>query len=337
MFSCIRTLLNQKSLSNTAYLLGILTFFAVSACKTSGQSGAKAADLLQTKSLLWRVSGNGLKTPSYVYGTIHMIPRDSFFLTDATKRVLGESKRITFEINMKDMSNPLKLLGLMSKMNMKGGKKLSDLLSKEDYALVKEALGKRGMPMAMLERMKPMFLSSMIETGEGDDAQMGGITMSPTDDDKPKSKMTAYEMELMQIADKQKKEMAGLETMEFQMSIFDSIPYQAQAQMLVDAVKKKSEGSDEFAKMVQLYRTQDVQQMAKMSVQDDPNPADKNEMSQYENLLLNNRNRTWIPKMGKMMSEKPTFFAVGAGHLGGEKGVLRLLQLAGYKVEPLLQ
>ena len=40
--------------------------------------------------------------------------------------------------------------------------------------------------------------------------------------------------------------------------------------------------------------------------------------------------------MEKAMQAKPTFFAVGAGHLGGEKGVLNLLKKQGYTVKAVL-
>jgi uncharacterized protein YbaP (TraB family) len=48
---------------------------------------------------------------------------------------------------------------------------------------------------------------------------------------------------------------------------------------------------------------------------------------------LKKRNQNWIPVMGRMMAEKPTLFAVGAGHLGGKSGVVALLRKAGYRVE----
>ena len=56
-------------------------------------------------------------------------------------------------------------------------------------------------------------------------------------------------------------------------------------------------------------------------------------MGNYDDILLKNRNRNWIPIMGRMMREAPTLFAVGAGHLGGESGVVALLRKEGYKVE----
>ena len=57
--------------------------------------------------------------------------------------------------------------------------------------------------------------------------------------------------------------------------------------------------------------------------------------SQFEKDLLETRNSSWIPKISKIVAEKPTFFAVGAGHLGGEKGVIALLRKQGFTVKAI--
>lgn len=83
--------------------------------------------------------------------------------------------------------------------------------------------------------------------------------------------------------------------------------------------------------MLELYRNQDINAMHSMI------GDDRSGMGGYEDILLNNRNRNWIPVMGRMMREQPTLFAVGAGHLGGESGVVALLRKEGYKVEVALE
>lgn len=266
-------------------------------------------------SLLWEITGKGLKEPSYLFGTIHLIGKSDFILTDATKKSLEKAKRVTFEINMEEMSDISVLMPLMMKAFMADGKTLSDLLKPEDYTLVKTHFEKMGMPMMMLERLKPMFLSSM-----NPDA-MGGLG----DED---SNMMSYEMELMKLAQAQKKPVAGLETAEFQMSMFDSIPYEAQAEMLVESIKSTSAGDDELKKLVDLYKKQDINGLYNMLNAD-------SDLSKYDELLLVNRNKNWIPVMGKMMTEQTTFFAVGAGHLAGKQGVINLLREAGYTLKPL--
>lgn len=274
--------------------------------------------------LLWEISGKDLKKPSYLYGTIHMIPKEDFFLSDEAKKAIAASEKVTFEINMKDMSNPLALMGVMMKAMMPNGMRLKDLISADDYKLVQNRFDSIGMPMMLLERVKPMFLSALVD---GDGAQMNPLDTTSTD-----QKTVSYEFEIMHIAEKQKKEFGGLETMEFQMGIFDSIPYKAQAEMFVKSIKTGSKGGDsEFRKMVEMYKAQDIETMASML-----NSGDDTEgLGQYETLLVTTRNLNWIPLMAKSMKLKQTFFAVGAGHLGGKKGVINLLKQEGYTLKPL--
>ncbi len=274
--------------------------------------------------LLWEISGKDLKKPSYLYGTIHMIPKADFFLSDAAKNAIAASEKVTFEINMKDMSNPMALMGVMMKAMMPNGMRLRDLISAEDFTIVKNRFDSLGLPMMMLDRIKPMFLSAMVD---GDGAQMNPLDTTSTD-----QKTVSYEFEIMHIAEKQKKEFGGLETMDFQMGIFDSIPYKAQAEMLVKSIKTGSkEGDSEFSKMVEMYKAQDIETMATMlNSNDEPGG-----LGQYETLLVTTRNLNWIPLMAKSMAQKQTFFAVGAGHLGGQKGVVSLLRKEGYTLKPL--
>ena len=230
---------------------------------------------------------------------------------------LEKAQQIAFEIDMEDMMDFTKLMPLMMKAFMANDTTLSDLLSDEDYALVKEHFEAVGLPLMFLERIKPMFLSAlggddMFSMGSGDDSQV-----------------VSYEMELMQMAQQRKLPIEGLETAEFQMSMFDSIPYTVQAEMLVESIKSEDTGDGQFAQMVALYKNQDLQGMQSM-MEDEASG-----IGGYEDLLLVRRNRNWIPVMGKLMLLKPTFFAVGAGHLGGDEGVVALLREAGYMVKPL--
>ncbi|MCC6725477.1 MAG: TraB/GumN family protein, partial [Saprospiraceae bacterium] len=97
----------------------------------------QTAPTKEENALLWRISGKGLATASYLYGTIHMIGKEDFFLTDSTRSAIDRAKLVTFEINMEDMMDLSSQLGLMMKSFMAGGKTLKDLLNKEDYELVK--------------------------------------------------------------------------------------------------------------------------------------------------------------------------------------------------------
>jgi len=263
----------------------------------------------QEKSLLWQISGNGLTQPSYLYGTIHLICPQDYFMTDSTKSAFEKTGQVYLEL---DMDDPSMMSKMMQTALFKDGKKLKDYLKPEDAMLLNDYFKqKMGMGLDQLNGMKPFTVMSML--------YMTLLSCQPQ----------SYEMVFTQMATNAKKEMLGLETVEFQMGIFDQIPYEKQAALLADMVRKKEDSTKEFAQMVALYKTQDVEGLLKAM---DESEWDFNG---YEDLLLANRNAAWIPVIQKAMQEKPTFFAVGAGHLGGEKGVLNLLKKQGYTVKPV--
>ncbi len=303
--------------NTVALFFSILFVFSSILAQEATPSNRTSDKLLPTeKALLWEISKNELEEPSYLFGTIHMINKEDFFLSDLTKENFKKSERVTFEINLEEMMDFTALMPLMMKAFMSDGITLKDILKEEDYQLIEEHFNEKGIPLMFLERIKPMFLSVLIS----DDFSQEGLTGGD---------IVSYEMELLEIARDQEKEIGGLETAEYQMSMFDSIPYKAQAEMLVESIKTGDTGDDQFKEMVDLYKNQDIQGMQDMVV------ADAEGIGKYEELLLVNRNKNWIPVMAEMMEDKPTFFAVGAGHLGGEKGVIALLRAEGYKVVPL--
>jgi uncharacterized protein YbaP (TraB family) len=84
----------------------------------------------------------------------------------------------------------------------------------------------------------------------------------------------------------------------------------------------------EFTRMSIIYKSQDLDALYQLMVESP-------EMMDSQELLLDRRNRNWIPIMEPAMKKASTFFAVGAGHLGGSQGVLELLRKQGYKVKAI--
>lgn len=312
--ACVERM-NTMTMKNFAILIVSLILGAIG-CKPAEKAVTYTPESIipTEKSLAWKISGKGLKKPSYLYGTIHMIPKSEFELPNAIREGLDNVERVTFEIDMKEMTNIVSQMGLITKSFMAGGKTLKDLLNAEDYALVKAKMAEKGLPGGMFERMKPMFLSTLFSSEE----EEGGA-----------ENITSVEMELYKMSKRRKLESDGLETAAYQMAVFDSIPYTVQAKMLVDGLRSMDSidtGASQLDDMLRMYREQDITAMQAMIGEDSG-------MGQYEDILLKKRNQNWIPVMSRMMADKPTLFAVGAGHLGGEYGVVALLRRAGYRVE----
>ncbi len=303
-------------------IIGIFTFLLAATVFVTGQEAAPVQlekPLMQLEnSLLWEISGNGLASPSYLYGTIHMIDKKDYFLTEETKVAFKKAQKATFEIDMAELNNIFSQVSLMMGAMMKNGHTLKTLLNAEDYKLVSGHFEQIGFPMFLVDRIKPMFLATLAGGDLSPESLMGG------------GDMMSYEMEFMAMAEEQEKETGGLETAAYQMSMFDSIPYKAQADMLVESIKTADEddGVDQLQEMVDMYKNQDINAMVRLMEGDE-------DLGEFGDLLLNNRNKNWIPVMGEMMREQVTFFAVGAGHLGGKEGVINLLRDEGYEVKSL--
>ncbi len=261
-----------------------------------------------TKSLLWEISGNGLKKSSYLFGTIHLIAKKDFFMTDLVKDRFSRTSQLALEI---DMDDPTMMLKMMTGMMMDGNKSLKDLVSEEDYKLLNSYFEESlGMGLGLFDRMKPILLSTLML-------------------EKSQEEVVSYENVFLEMAQKQKIPIEGLETAEYQLAMLDSIPYEVQAQMLVDGLKEEGGNDDLFAQMVELYKQQDLDALYNITMQEG------SEFGEYEGPLLQTRNKNWIPVIDEMSREQPTFFAVGAAHLAGEIGVIQLLKDEGFILTPL--
>lgn len=288
---------------------------AFTSCHTS-KKGIQNNDPSLENALLWEISIDGVEKPSYLFGTIHMIGQEDYFLPQGTLTGIENTEKMVFEIDMASMTDMSNLMGIMGKIFMKDNKTLKDLLSEEDYASVKDHFSDLGLPMMMLDRIKPMFLSAFTFGDMNPGSMQTG-------------EIKSYEMELFSIAQSRNMTSGGLETIDFQISVFDSIPYEDQAQLLVETIKSSNTENDEFKEMVNLYKAQDINAMGSMFSEEESGYAD------YEDVLLIKRNKAWIPQMIETAKEQPTFFAVGAGHLGGKFGVINLLTQEGVKMKPL--
>jgi uncharacterized protein YbaP (TraB family) len=305
------------SLSKLRFILFITIILTVASCKQTKSIVSQETVVEQLENaLLWEISGNDLNQNSYLFGTIHIISEADYFIPKGTLSAIDNTEKIVFEINMEEMEDMSKLMSILGGVMMNNGTTLQDLVTPEDYKLIKDHFEQMGLPMFFFDKMKPMFLT-VFSSGDvkPGDLETGAIK--------------SYESELLSMGKKSNKEFGGLETVEYQISVFDSIPYTDQAEMLVESIKSANTDDDQFKEMIRIYKAQDLNAMQEMFA------AEEGGIGDHEDVLLVNRNKNWIPIMETMMKEKPTFFAVGAGHLGGSFGVIKLLKEAGYKLKPI--
>jgi uncharacterized protein len=266
--------------------------------------------------LLWKISGNGLERPSYLFGTIHMLCADDAVLSDNMKKAISNCDEVYFEV---DLDNLFEMFGAINKMKMKGDTTLHDLLSEEDYTKVKDYFESKGsmLPFSMLETYKPMLAASTLEQGS-----------------LPCDNTAMMEQVIMQEAKQYKKKIKGMETMAYQAGVLDSIPYKLQAEQLVSYIEsananKNGEGDKQLKEMFKAYKNQDLHKLEELMVETDAGIAS------FTDILLYHRNRNWVNKLKILLPNKSLLVAVGAGHLPGEKGLINLLRKEGYTVTPM--
>lgn len=285
------------------YLIGV--FIGLFCWQLSGH-----AQDTEYNTLLWEIKGNGLKQTSYLYGTIHVIPKDSFFIDAAVSKRLKKSDRLVMEMKL----NMGAMISAMRSMMLPKDQTLDQFLSPAEMKAVRSfMLDSISQPLPAFERIKPLMVSEHFST----QYCMGG-------------EQESYEMYFSRQFKKMKKPISGLETAKEQMKYLDGVSMEDQIEGLLQIVNSPEEVCEQYDQMLALYRQQRLGDLLTMT-------AGEETLEESLEGLLNERNQNWIPQLEKMMKKESVFIAVGAAHLPGEKGVIELLIDAGYKVKPIIK
>ena len=265
----------------------------------------------QDKSLLWEINGNGLKQPSYLFGTIHIIPKKDYFFYDSFKEKLDKCKTLTLEVDMNALTLQQKV-DMAKKALMPAGENLQNLMGEERYtAFKKYMIDSIGVSEKKINkkynRIKPFFLMGLILKDK-----LG--------------KIKTYEVELTKYAKKNKMNITGLEKIEDQLSLVETISLKDQAEQFLQV-----EELSQYDELLRLYLEQDLYGLQTFSEQPDMDYG-----TDFEANFITDRNTNWIPTIESLITQKATFIAVGALHLPGENGVITLLRDKGYSVSPVI-
>ncbi len=273
------------------------------------------AFIMQAKSqsnnntLLYEISGKNIKT-SYLLGTFHMLCEDDLILTQVIQDKLKVSEKLVLEL---DFDNPDLQKEMQQQMTLPTGKALKDYLKGVDYDKVAQFFkDELKMPLENLQTLKPFVLSTFLY---------------------PKyfpCKIASWEMSLVTLANAQKIEVLGLETVKEQFDAIGKTSNEIQVKGLVKTITDFQKSKNVMLEMVNLYKTQNVDELYTLASQE-MSKDDKNGVT----YMLDNRNKNWIPKIENISKEKSAFYAVGAGHLGGKNGVIALLRKQGYTIKPI--
>lgn len=283
------------------YLTLLVLFVGLYACQPSATTTTK-----EGPSLLYQITKEG-QAPSYLYGTLHLLPKKDIALSDTRLTYLEKAEQLALEM---DLSDPKLQQAILSAMQVPADSSLRVLLDSVEYAFVDSAFyATTNIKLDFFEQKSPLMTSTVL---------------LPTFLDAPAGSYEAYLME--KATDKP---IRGLETVDEAVSAMRGISLKEQTEGLVDMLRNPEKSKTQFLTLIRMYKNEQIdslQHFMKEVMQ---------EMPSLQVQLLKVRNLRWLPRMQTMMAEKSTFFAVGAAHLHGEDGLLRLLEEKGYQVQAL--
>lgn len=259
----------------------------------------------QDSSMLWKISGNGLKQDSYLFGTIHMLCPDDFVIQQKNLDAFNSSKKIIFEVDLSKPEN-VKSLQAFAVSDPNFIKAFSEEeMKKMDSVLVAQQLS-----IKLLDYASPVAVISLF-------SMKGFNCPDPT-------KMKSYEVELAALANSQGKTIGELETPHFQFNLLKDL---ITPKLFMESVFQLDKYPALTAKMVEAYKTENLEELTKLL-------EDSAWMTvEQKDKLLIDRNLNWSNLIPEIIKDQSSFIAVGAGHLAGGKGLISLLRNKGFTVE----
>lgn len=277
--------------------------------------------------LLWKVSGNGLQKPSYIIGTYHLAPVSFTDSIKGLKAAMDATEQVYGELVMADLTSPENMQKMQTAMLLPDGQTLDKLFTADEMtrinALVKSVLG--------VDMTNPMVAQQLGKlTPYALQVQLGVlIYLKKHPGFNPNEGFDSY---FQKEAAAKGKGVGGLETFDFQINtLYKSATMERQKQLLLCMADNLEFTEEQTENVVKAFFTQDLDGIekamdAKLNNTCDGTPEEKE-------TLIYSRNDNWMKQMPEIMKQKGTFFAVGAGHLPGERGLLAQLKKAGYTVE----
>ncbi len=256
--------------------------------------------------LLWKIVNRETQVESYIYGTVHLRDERVYFLLDKIKELIEKSDVFIAEYNLDDAGNP----EVMNMLQLPDGRHLNDLISEKKYTkLHKQILKSFGIDLDRIGYFKPMVVENMLTE-----------MIFDTDYEFP------MDVILWNYAKNLDKEMLGAESTDGQIEIMRKLPLDNQVKSLLSIGRNPAKFRKKIKKVVAYYQEQNIKELHRKTLKS---------LGKLKKILVYERNVRIVNTIDHYAKEKKVFAAIGAGHLFGEKGILRLIKQKGYKVKPV--
>lgn len=270
--------------------------------------------------LLWKVTDNNSGKTSYVFGTHHFAPLSMLDSIKGLDAALQNANKVYGELDMQAAMDPSALMGMQQMMMAPADSTIDKVLTTKQLADLNMAWAKYGtdqIPLNALYVLKPAGLSTQLA------ALMSAKVLPDINVGQ------GIDNELQVRARKAGKQVAGLETMEFQTNMLLGDPISKQAEDLVETIEDIDAEAGKLVRLTNAYLAQnykDIETICAESVLKNPESAEK---------MIISRNNNWMKQLEPEMKNTNLLVVVGAGHLVGDKGILNQLKQAGYTVTPV--
>jgi len=280
----------------------------------------EAADTVNGKGLLWKIEKPGTR-PSYLYGTMHLTDPRVLKLSDAAETAYRGADTVVIETDeVLDPKAPMKVMAETPELMMfMDGNTLDKIIPQDELETVKTALSERGISLAAVNRMQPWMLTSM-------------LAMPACEFARKKEGAAFLDIKLAEDAKAQGKQIAGLETIKDQLGAMASLPTQFHIDGLIETLTLGSKLPDVFETMTVLYTQGDIGMIFPLMRSVSPDTASGANYAEFEEKMVNARNRTMAERAVPIIDKGNAFIAVGALHLPGEQGLVSLLRSRGYTI-----
>jgi len=265
--------------------------------------------LFGQKSLLWEISGNGMKDTSYLYGTIHFPNKKYFYVNPKVHDIKSKVDVGVFEIILSQDSLAFISYALIAKE----GERLSDICSKQEQVEVFEYLQDNlGMEKLIANNFKPIALTTSILQ-----AFVPADTLGAVDE--------LFQLDFKRLG----KLIISLESIAFQSMLLTGMPVAEQKKELLDLIHNQDSLVQSIHELDSVYMSQDLKGISDL--------LDDLKAEQYfsKELLNDARNMKMMDKIPSIINNQSALICVGAAHFGGEMGLLNLLRERGYTVKPI--
>lgn len=273
--------------------------------------------------LLWKVSGNGLDRPSYVIGTHHLAPLSVKDSIANLQQAIDQTEQVYGEIVMDDANNPEILMKMQQAMMLPADTTLKSFYTQAQYdtiaAVVKNYMG---VDLALFDKLKPATITTQLSVA---------LAMKSLKEFNPQEQLdTWFQKQARQAG----KKVGSLETIDMQINVlYNSQTLMRQALLLYCTATHIEQGVDQSLRMNQAYMKQNLDELLAIIEEKMGDACDST--PEEISTLIYGRNANWARQFPSIMKQSPTLFVVGAGHLPGPQGLLKLLQKQGYTVEAM--